>query len=73
MRIEKSIKLARISKSNGAASKRERLAAIEEAQDAQVTHLDYLRAHLMLEIAEGNNHSAQNWFRYEPEQQDSAT
>jgi hypothetical protein len=69
MRIEKSINLARISKSNGEASKRERLAAIED-QDAQVTHLDYLRAYLMLEIAEGNNYLAQNWFQSE---RDAAT
>lgn len=61
MRIEESVRLAHISKANGRASKREKQIALREAQAALVTHVDYLRAHLSLEIAGGDARLARDW------------
>ncbi|MGH9761000.1 MAG: hypothetical protein ACREDR_24335 [Blastocatellia bacterium] len=67
MRLEHSIKLARASRSNGHNSKRESAAALRAAQAAQVSNLDYLRAHILLDVAHDEIQIAPRWWLQDTE------
>jgi len=61
MKIRETLRIARIARKNGNASKREKREALEAAQKANVTGLDYLRASAMLRAADGNSEMVKRW------------